>query len=386
MDQSTRTSESLGTAPARRVAAESAPPTSVTAHVIDMPPVVMEDAQPVPVGEYVAPAPVMTYAAMAPVAGNIVPTPAATCEEQAPVVKCNAPAPAVTYAERAPVVEHIAPAPVVSYAAPAPMDDTIALAPATSCAALAPVIEYTGPVPAERYAARAPVVEHNAPSPAVTYAVQAPVVEHNAPSPVADVLEAAAPVIEPVAPAPADTYTAPAPVIAHVDPAPALSCAAPAPVNVYVPPVPAALVTAIGSLAPEAEVASTNAALAIERKRWCGRHLKAAISTSMKPAKYWRTSTPKPSCSKKSRRLGSRPKKGQTQQALMWKAVLHKDVTVGGESDRTVSFIHGSDVVTSFSQKHGTDLVCRAHQEMEQSAASRHVPGKVSLHSSCEYL
>ena len=89
----------------------------------------------------------------------------------------------------------------------------------------------------------------------------------NAPSPVADVLEAAAP----VAPAPADTYTAPAPVIAHVDPAPALSCAAPAPVNVYVPPVPAAtdtaLVTATGSLAPETEVASTYAALAIERKR-----------------------------------------------------------------------------------------------------------------------
>ena len=70
----------------------------------------------------------------------------------------------------------------------------------------------------------------------------------------------------------------------------------------------------------------------------------------------------------------------------MWKAVLHKDVTVGGESDRTVSFIHGSDVVTSFSQKHGTDRVCRAHQEMEQSVASLHVPGKVSLHSSCKYL
>ena len=120
MDQGTRTSESLGTAPARRVVAESAPPTSVTAHVIDMPPVVMEDAQPVPVGEYVAPAPVVTYAVMAPVVGNIVPTPAATYEEQAPVAEYIAPAPAVTYVERAPVVEYIAPAPVVSYAAPSP--------------------------------------------------------------------------------------------------------------------------------------------------------------------------------------------------------------------------------------------------------------------------
>ena len=65
----------------------------------------------------------------------------------------------------------------------------------------------------------------------------------------------------------------------------------------------------------------------------------------------------------------------------MWKAVLHKDVTVEGESDRTVSYIHGSDVVTSFSQKHGTDLVCRANEEMEQSVATcSTVPSSVQHH------
>merc|ERR1711916_360181 len=35
------------------------------------------------------------------------------------------------------------------------------------------------------------------------------------------------------------------------------------------------------------------------------------------------------------------------------------------ESDRGVSFIFGPDVVTSFLQKHDMDLVCRAHQVVE---------------------
>jgi len=35
------------------------------------------------------------------------------------------------------------------------------------------------------------------------------------------------------------------------------------------------------------------------------------------------------------------------------------------ESDRGVSFIFGPDVVTNFLQKHDMDLICRAHQVVE---------------------
>ena len=119
--QGTQTFESLGTAPARRVdlaetvevmefapplPAESTAPACVTAHVVDVPLVVMEDAQPTPVDEHSAPAPVVDHAALAPVVENIAPTTA------------------VTYAALAPVVEQIAPAPAVTSSTPVCVGDT----------------------------------------------------------------------------------------------------------------------------------------------------------------------------------------------------------------------------------------------------------------------
>ena len=76
-------------------------PTSLTAHVIDIPPVVMEDAQP-------------ANAVLAP--NYIAPTPAATYVERATVAEYTAPVPAATYAARAPVAEYFAPAPTVTHA------------------------------------------------------------------------------------------------------------------------------------------------------------------------------------------------------------------------------------------------------------------------------
>ncbi|CAE8632204.1 unnamed protein product [Polarella glacialis] len=49
---------------------------------------------------------------------------------------------------------------------------------------------------------------------------------------------------------------------------------------------------------------------------------------------------------------------------LLW-ADPDKDITGWAENDRGVSFIFGPDVVTSFLQKHDMDLVCRAHQVVE---------------------
>mmetsp|Transcript_114863 Transcript_114863/g.256392 ORF Transcript_114863/g.256392 Transcript_114863/m.256392 type:complete len:304 (+) Transcript_114863:78-989(+) len=42
-----------------------------------------------------------------------------------------------------------------------------------------------------------------------------------------------------------------------------------------------------------------------------------------------------------------------------------KDIAGWAENDRGVSFIFGPDVVTSFLQKHDMDLICRAHQVVE---------------------
>merc|ERR1712100_126906 len=49
---------------------------------------------------------------------------------------------------------------------------------------------------------------------------------------------------------------------------------------------------------------------------------------------------------------------------LLW-ADPDKDIAGWAESDRGVSFIFGPDVVTSFLQKQDMDLVCRAHQVVE---------------------
>lgn len=42
-----------------------------------------------------------------------------------------------------------------------------------------------------------------------------------------------------------------------------------------------------------------------------------------------------------------------------------KDITGWSENDRGVSFTFGPDVVSRFLQKHDLDLICRAHQVVE---------------------
>merc|ERR550514_2138069 len=49
---------------------------------------------------------------------------------------------------------------------------------------------------------------------------------------------------------------------------------------------------------------------------------------------------------------------------LLW-ADPDKDMSGWAESDRGVSYIFGPDVVTSFLSKHDLDLICRAHQVVE---------------------
>jgi len=49
---------------------------------------------------------------------------------------------------------------------------------------------------------------------------------------------------------------------------------------------------------------------------------------------------------------------------LLW-ADPEKDITGWAENDRGVSYIFGPDIVASFLQKHNMDLVCRAHQVVE---------------------
>lgn len=49
---------------------------------------------------------------------------------------------------------------------------------------------------------------------------------------------------------------------------------------------------------------------------------------------------------------------------LLW-ADPEKDLTGWADNDRGVSFIFGAGIVTSFLQKHNMDLVCRAHQVVE---------------------
>lgn len=49
---------------------------------------------------------------------------------------------------------------------------------------------------------------------------------------------------------------------------------------------------------------------------------------------------------------------------LLW-SDPDKDIAGWAENDRGVAFIFGPDVVSSFLKKHGLDLVCRAHQVVE---------------------
>jgi len=49
---------------------------------------------------------------------------------------------------------------------------------------------------------------------------------------------------------------------------------------------------------------------------------------------------------------------------LLW-SDPEKDLTGWGENDRGVSYTFGSDVVAKFLQKHDLDLICRAHQVVE---------------------
>lgn len=49
---------------------------------------------------------------------------------------------------------------------------------------------------------------------------------------------------------------------------------------------------------------------------------------------------------------------------LLW-ADPDKDIEGWGENDRGVSYTFGADKVTEFLQKHDLDLICRAHQVVE---------------------
>merc|ERR1712203_944452 len=49
---------------------------------------------------------------------------------------------------------------------------------------------------------------------------------------------------------------------------------------------------------------------------------------------------------------------------LLW-ADPDKDITGWAENDRGVSYLFGPDVVQSFLRKHDMDLICRAHQVVE---------------------
>jgi serine/threonine-protein phosphatase PP1 catalytic subunit len=49
---------------------------------------------------------------------------------------------------------------------------------------------------------------------------------------------------------------------------------------------------------------------------------------------------------------------------LLW-ADPDKDINGWSENDRGVSFTFGSDIVSRFLQKHDMDLICRAHQVVE---------------------
>lgn len=60
---------------------------------------------------------------------------------------------------------------------------------------------------------------------------------------------------------------------------------------------------------------------------------------------------------------------------LLW-ADPDKVVTGWGDNDRGVSYTFGYDVVTNFLQKHDLDLICRAHQVVEDGYeffAKRHI-------------
>lgn len=69
---------------------------------------------------------------------------------------------------------------------------------------------------------------------------------------------------------------------------------------------------------------------------------------------------------------------------LLW-SDPDKDITGWSENDRGVSFTFGPDVVSRFLQKHDMDLICRAHQVVEDGYeffAKRHL---VTLFSAPNY-
>jgi serine/threonine-protein phosphatase PP1 catalytic subunit len=49
---------------------------------------------------------------------------------------------------------------------------------------------------------------------------------------------------------------------------------------------------------------------------------------------------------------------------LLW-SDPDKDVQGWGENDRGVSFTFGQEIVSAFAKKHDIDLICRAHQVVE---------------------
>jgi len=69
---------------------------------------------------------------------------------------------------------------------------------------------------------------------------------------------------------------------------------------------------------------------------------------------------------------------------LLW-SDPEKEISGWGENDRGVSFTFGPDVVQGFLRKHGLDLVCRAHQVVEDGYEFFARRGLVTLFSAPNY-
>ena len=198
--QSTRTSESLETAPGRHVAflevvemvdlepplsVEAAPPMFETAPVVEAAPVMVEYVQPAPVVEYVTPAPAVTYAAPTPEAEPVqvpqvrivqktikipqrqiveksveIPDVRTIQSTRISEVLGTAPGRHVAFSEVVGVAELGQPLPAES-APPMFVTATVIRAPlvVVENVQLAPVFEYVAPAPAVTYAAHVPVAE-----------------------------------------------------------------------------------------------------------------------------------------------------------------------------------------------------------------------------------
>ena len=61
------------------------------------------------------------------------------------------------------------------------------------------------------------------------------------------------------------------------------------------------------------------------------------------------------------------------------------EITGWGENERGVSFVFGADIVSKFCKKHEIDLVCRAHQVVEEGYEFFAGRGLVTIFSAPNY-